>query len=104
MKLKPSKRPKKRYIVFEAVSGELKTDSAIYNAIKGSALNVMGNQYYDAGIRFLKDKYNSSAHKGILRVNNKYSKALIESINRGKDIRTIGMSGILKKVEAKYLN
>ncbi|MBU0628683.1 MAG: hypothetical protein KKC75_05805 [Nanoarchaeota archaeon] len=104
MKLKPSKRPKKRYIVFEVLSGELKTDSAIHNAIKHSALNVMGNTYYEAGIRFLKDKYKSSLNKGILRVNNKYSKVLIESINKGKDIRTIGMSGILKKVEAKYLN
>ena len=104
MKLKPSKRPKKRYIVLEVLSDELMTDSAIHNAIKRSALNVMGNAYYESGIRFLKDKYNSSLHKGILRVNNKYAQSIIGAINKDKNIRTVGMSGILKKVEAKYLN
>jgi len=52
MKIKPSKRPKKRYIVFEVISEELDNDSAIHNAIKKSVLNVMGMQYGETGIRF----------------------------------------------------
>ena len=102
MKLKPSKRPKKRYIVFE-VSNNLNNNSAIYNAIKKSALNVLGAKYSEAGIRFLKNKYEPDIHRGILRVNNKYSPSLIDAINKNKDIKTIGISGILKKAEKRYL-
>ncbi len=102
MRVKPSKRPKKRYIVFEVVSKEL-NDSAIHNAIKRSALNVLGANYPRAGIRFLKDKYKPRLHRGILRVNNEYSKKLVGAINKLHKIRTLGMSGILKKAEDKYL-
>jgi len=102
MKIKPSKRPKKRYIVFEVISNEL-NDSAIYTAIRKSALNVLGNKYQEAGIRFLKNKYKPKLHRGIFRVNNKYSRALVNALKKNKAIKTLGMSGILKKAEEKYL-
>jgi RNase P/RNase MRP subunit POP5 len=102
MKIKPSKRPKKRYIVFEVISNEL-NDSAIYNAIRKSALNVLGVKYGQAGIRFLKNKYKPSIHRGVFRVNNRYAKIVISAINKNKNIKTLGMSGILKKAEEKYL-
>ena len=102
MKIKPSKRPKKRYIVFEVISNEL-NDSVICNAIKKSALNVLGVKYGQAGIRFLKNKYKPSIHRGVFRVNNRYAKIVISAINKNKNIKTLGMSGILKKAEEKYL-
>ncbi len=102
MKIKPSKRPKKRYIVFEVISNEL-NDSAINNAIKKSALNVLGVKYQQAGIRFLKNKYKPGIHRGVFRVNNRYAKMVISAINKNKNIKTLGMSGILKKAEEKYL-
>ena len=101
MKIKPSKKPKKRYIVFE-VSNKLH-DSAIHNAIKKSAINVLGTKFSEADIRFLKNKYKPSIHRGVLRVNNKYTPKLIAAINKDKDIKTVGISGILKKAEKKYL-
>lgn len=101
MRIKPSKRPKKRYIVFE-VSKELSSHSAIINSIKKSASNVLGSKYQQAGIRFLKNKYRARLHKGILRVDNKYAKSLVEALNKN-NIKTIGMSGVLKKAETKYL-
>ena len=103
MKIKPSKRPKKRYIVFEVISNELNDDSAIHNAIKKSAHNVLGVQYGESGIRFLKDKYKPNIHRGIFRVNNKYAKDIISALNKSKGIKTLGMSGILKKAEDRYL-
>ena len=103
MKIKPSKRPKKRYIVFEVISKELNNDSAIHNAIKKSTMNVLGVQYGEAGIRFLKNKYNPSIHMGIFRVNNKYAKDVIRAVNKSKFVKTLGMSGILKKAESRYL-
>ncbi len=103
MKIKPSKRPKKRYIVFEVISNDLNDDSAIQNAIKKSVFNVLGMRYQEAGIRFLKGKYKPSIHRGIFRVNNKYAKVVISAVNKNKGIKTLGMSGILKKAENKYL-
>ena len=73
------------------------------NHVKKSALNVLGADYGEAGIRFLKNKYKHSIHRGILRVNNKYAKKIVDAINRYKGTRTIGMSGILKKAEKRYL-
>jgi len=102
MKIKPSKRAKKRYIVFEVISKEL-NDCAIHNAIKKSALNVLGVKYQQAGIRFLKDKYKPGIHRGIFRVNNRYAQTVIKAVNKTKNIKTLGMSGILKKAEEKYL-
>lgn len=102
MKIKPSKRAKKRYIVFEVISNELSDDSAIHNAIKKSAFNVLGVRYSQAGIRFLKDKYKPSTHRGVFRVNNKYAREVVGAINKSRDIKTLGMSGILKKAEDRY--
>ncbi len=102
MKIKPSKRAKKRYIVFEVISNELSDDSAIHNAIKKSAFNVLGTRYGQAGIRFLKNKYRHSIHRGVFRVNNKYAKEIVGAINKTRNIKTLGMSGILKKAEDRY--
>ena len=63
-----------------------------------------------AGVWVLGDKYNQKTQKGLIRVNNKYvdelkaSLSLVSKINN-KDVlvRTLGVSGILKKAENKYL-
>jgi RNase P/RNase MRP subunit POP5 len=103
MKIKPSKRAKKRYIVFEVISNELDDDSAIHNAIKKSAFNVLGARYREAGIRFLKNKYRPRIHRGIFRVNNAFARSVVTALNKTKGIKTLGMSGVLKKAEDKYL-
>ncbi len=103
MKVKPSQRPKKRYIVFEVISNDLDDDSAIHNAIKKSAFNVLGVKYQQADIRFLKNKYKPGIQRGIFRVNNSHARVLIDGLKKSKKIRTVGMSGILKKAEERYL-
>jgi len=99
MKVKASKRAKKRYVVFEVISGEL-DDLAAHNAIKKA---ILGVHYQEAGIRFLRSKYRPRIHRGIFRVKNKYAKTVVNDINKTGNIRTVGMSGILKKAEEKYL-
>ncbi|MBW2989786.1 hypothetical protein KY358_05720 [Candidatus Woesearchaeota archaeon] len=101
MKIKPSKRPKKRYVVFEVISGKAYTDSTISSIIKKSVLSV---QYKDIGLRLLRNKYDASAHKGVFRINNKYARRAIDAINQSGSIRTVGMSGILKKAQERYMN
>ena len=103
MRLKPSKRPKKRYIVFEVISKDLNNDSAIQNAIKKSVFNMLGLKYQQAGIRFLKSKYRARINRGVFRVNNDYARVLINALKKNKQLKTVGMSGILKKAENKYL-
>jgi len=94
------KRPKKRYIVFEVLSSN---DSAIYTAIRKSLIRVLGAKYEEAGIMFLKNKYKPELQRGVFRVKNKYAKAVVSALSKDKSIKTIGMSGVLKKAEEKYL-
>ncbi len=99
-KIKPSKRAKKRYIVFETL-----LDMDVYtarNVILKNALNMLGNNYHKANIIFLKNKYRPLLRRGIVRVNNKFVGDTINALNDGKRIKTIGISGILKKAEKKY--
>ncbi len=103
MKIKPSKRAKKRYIAFEVVSNKLNNGYFAHNAIRKSVLNALGMQYGQAGVRFLNGKYRPSLHRGIFRVNNSHARAIIDAVNKTDSIKTLGMSGILKKAEERYL-
>jgi len=109
MKVKPilpSLREKKRYLVFEVLSKDSLNFSALNDAIYDSCFNYLGDLgMAKAGILTMKDKY--SNNKGIIRVNHKNTenlKSALMLINK-KDvlIRTLGVSGILKKAENKFL-
>ena len=107
----PSLREKKRYLVFEIVSKQpIKDFSAISKAIWKSLLDLSGVLGASrAGIWLLSDKFNKDEQKGIIKVNHKHADLLkaalctIKQIN-GNDVivRSMGMSGILKKTE-RYL-
>ena len=107
----PSLREKKRYLVFEIVSKQpIKDFSAISKAIWKSLLDLSGVLGASrAGIWLLSDKFNKDKQKGIIKVNHKHADLLkaalctIKQIN-GNDVivRSMGMSGILKKTE-RYL-
>ena len=60
-----------------------------------------------AGLIFLKNKWNKMKQRGIIKVNFKYVdplKAALCSFRNGDVImRSVGVSGILKKAEEKYL-
>jgi RNase P/RNase MRP subunit POP5 len=63
-----------------------------------------------ANIAMLHDKWKAEKQKGIIKVNHRYAHQLKTSllfINRIRNndaiIKSIGMSGILKKAQARYL-
>jgi len=106
----PSLREKKRYLVFEVISKKKLPYEGIPRAIIGSAKSLIGTLgTAKAGFIMLHDKYNPNLQRGLIRVNNKYidelraSLCLIDNINNEEVIvRSIGVSGILKKA-SKYL-
>jgi ribonuclease P/MRP protein subunit POP5 len=107
----PTLREKKRYVAIEIVSKDSKftADEVSKAVIKGAKeyLGVRGAA--KAGLIFLSEKYDASKSRGIIRVSNpavddlKMALMSIRSI-AGKDIiiRTLGVSGILKKAIEKF--
>ncbi|RMF55386.1 ribonuclease P protein component 2 [Candidatus Woesearchaeota archaeon] len=106
--LLPSLRENKRYLVFKVISkGKLTDFSKIAKAIELAANKLLGFLgVAKAGIVPLRDKWNQRTQTGIIRVNTKYvdhlksSLSLINKIGRKSVvIRSLGVSGILKKTE-----
>jgi ribonuclease P/MRP protein subunit POP5 len=109
--LLPSLREKKRYLAFEVISkAKISSVHTVDNAISNSMLRLIGESgMAKAGILMLKDKYNQDKQTGIIRVNHKYvdelraSLALIQKVDRQDVIvRSLGLSGILKKAINKF--
>ncbi|MEW6062808.1 MAG: Rpp14/Pop5 family protein [Nanoarchaeota archaeon] len=112
MKLKrllPSLRDKKRYIVFELIAkGGLDYNMA-KKGIKESISWLIGELgMAKAGLRFLDEWKNN---KGIITVNRSYvdetrvGMSLVKNIsNIDVIVRTVGVSGILKKAKARFFN
>ena len=107
----PSLREKKRYLAFEIISRQqIKDFSAISKAIWKAILDFSGVLgAAKAGIWLLGDKFNKTSQKGIIKVNHKNAdllKAALSTIKQinGIDVivRSVGMSGILKKAD-KYV-
>ena len=108
----PSLREKKRYLAFEVISKQKIEDSnKVKESIMGGALEFLGHLgMAKAGAIILKDKWNKDLQRGIIKVNNKEvdnlkaALAFIEKID-GKEaiVKSVGVSGILKKAENKYL-
>ena len=109
--LMPSLREKKRYLAYEVISKTRFDAVEANNAIFSNAKDFLGNMgMAKAGILMLNDKWNKDAQKGLLRVNNKHvnevraSFVFLKEVN-GKEavVKSIGASGILKKVHDRYL-
>ena len=111
-KILPSAREKKRYLVFEIKSKQKIDDfDPIYQAIYQRCMRYLGELGMSkANIYILKDKWNSNLQRGLIRVNNKHAQELRAALSLVNDvngatvsIKTVGMSGILKKAQEKYL-
>jgi len=109
----PSLREKKRYLVFEVISKEkIKDAASVSNAIFHSSLQFLGQfGVAKAGLIVLNNKWNPELQRGIVRVGHKHVDALKAALvfaNKINDqdviFRSIGISGILKKAENKFLN
>jgi len=108
----PSLREKKRYLVFEVISKEKIRDAdAVSGAILQSSMQFLGQRgTAEAGIVALNNKWDAEKQRGIIKVSHKHvddvKAALIFAKKIGnKDaiIRSLGVSGILKKAENNYL-
>ena len=106
--LLPSLKEKKRYLVYEILADK-DLDKNISNELINKLDSVLG--VFDgakAGLQSI--SYDKNAQKGMLRVNNKQvdklktSLMLIKHLNNQEIIiKTIGVSGIIKKAKQKYL-
>ena len=109
----PSLREKKRYLVFEVISKEKVTDiNDVSNSIWDCSLQFLGRLgTAKAGIMVLNNKWNPESQRGIIKVSHKHVDALKSSLVFAKKInntevifRSLGVSGILKKAEDKFIN
>ncbi len=106
-----SLREKKRYVAFEVLSKDKMDIDSIKKAIEDSLKEYTGLLGLSkSNLYVLKDKWNSEKQRGILRVNNKMLEQLKASFSLIKEIKgnkvvinSVGVSGILKKCENKYL-
>ncbi len=108
----PSLREKKRYLVFEIISKEKIIDiNLVSNAIWHYCLQFLGQLgTAKAGLMVLNNKWNSELQRGIIKVSNKYVDALKAALTFANKIdnadvifRSVGVSGILRKAENKYM-
>lgn len=109
--LLPTLRTKKRYAVYEVISkGPKFSHSTIMSAISSSYKEYFG--VFGLGESGMMDArvFDYGMQRGILKINHKYldklrtAMAMIEKIE-GYDaiVRTIGVSGIIKKTKDKYM-
>lgn len=108
----PTLKEKKRYLAFEIISKD-KLDSfkQISEKIMNQIFEFIGTfGVSKAGVRILADKWNPKSQRGLIKVNNKHvdeiksALCFIKDINNKKIIvKTVGVSGILKKAETRYL-
>ena len=109
--LLPTLKEKKRYLVFEIVSKspikDYKDVSEQILAKSQEFLGILGMA--KAGIQVM-PKYNSNTQRGLIKVNHKHVDELKAALtfidkldNKEVIVNSIGVSGILKKAEAKYL-
>jgi len=109
--LMPTLKEKKRYLAFEVISDEKIDFRQAENQILSKSkefLGALGSA--KAGINILKDCWNPEKQRSIIRVDHKWVhqlKSCFLFINKidGKNavIKSIGLSGILKKAKSKYI-
>ena len=109
----PTLREKKRYLVFEVISkGKITSLEQVSGAVHSSIFGLVGDfGAAKAGVMMLANKWNQQTQRGIIKVNHKQVDALKASLvfinsieNRDVIVRSLGVSGILRKAENKFLN
>ena len=108
----PSLREKKRYLVFEVISKEKIDDiDAVSSAISKASLRFLGQfGSAKAGIIVLNNKWDAQKQRGIMKISHKHVDDVKASLVFAKKIgnseviiRSLGVSGILKKAENNFL-
>ena len=107
----PSLRERKRYVVFNIISNKKTEYKPVFNEIISSFKKLFGEVLLGkAGLMALDGTWNKEKQSGAFRVNRKYldqaraAMTLVKQINDNKIIiRSVGVSGILKKAKQKWL-
>src|SRR3989344_2189737 len=104
----PSLREKKRYVAFEAISKHELSASQVSKDINEALQRLVGTLgAAKAGIMVLEDKWNARSKRGLIKVNHKYADTLKASfVLAGHETiyKSLGVSGILKKAENRFVN
>jgi len=114
MKMKamlPTLKERKRYLAFEVIAPRKIQDfKLVLQKIEQSSLEFLGKSGFEKAGLIGIDKWNNTLQRGLFRVNHKHvddlraSLTLIKEINdQNVIVRSVGVSGILKKAEEKYL-
>ena len=108
----PSLREKKRYLAFEVISKEKISDvNSISEAIMDASLKFLGQLgTARAGLMVLNNKWDAQLQRGIIKVSHKHVDAVKAALafadkidNADVIFKSVGVSGILRKAENKYL-
>mgnify|MGYP001570940598 FL=1 len=108
----PSLREKKRYLVFEVISKEKINDAnKVSNAVWHCSLQFLGQLgAAKAGIMVLSNKWDQKLQRGIIKVSHKHVDAVKAALafadkidNNDVIFRSLGVSGILRKAENRFL-
>lgn len=108
----PSLREKKRYLVFEVISKhKINGFDEVSDSITESALGFLGQLgAANAGLLPLANKWDPELQRGIIKVSHKHVDGLRASLavankigNESAIFRSLGVSGILKKAEERFL-
>ena len=100
----PSLREKRRYLAYNVISQDKINLASIKNSINDNCYDFLGQlDYSRAGIMIM-----DSGNNGVIRVSNKYLSKVRAAImfidkidNKPVIVRTITVSGILKKARAR---
>lgn len=108
MKLKPSLKQKKRYVLFEIQAAKLFSLQEVDEAIEASLLRFLGELgMAKASPMLVKEKWSDKKQRFVLKVNHNYVDELKSAIILNKKIkntpvliRSIVTSGTLKKISS----
>ena len=108
----PSLREKKRYLAFEVISKErVSSAEEVSEAIWDCSLRFLGQLgTARAGLMVLNNKWDAQRQRGIMKVGHKHVDALKAALmfaskikNNDVIFRSLGVSGILRKAENRFL-
>ena len=109
MKLRPSLKQKKRYVLFEIKADKEFSLPEVSEAIESSLLRFLGELgLAKASPLFIKEKWNGQKQRFVLKVNHQYVDELKSAVILNKKIkntpvliRSIVTSGTLKKISSQ---
>ncbi len=109
--LLPTLREKKRYLVFEVVSERQLPWDAVRSAIEAGVLRHVGKLgYARAGVQLLAEHWHTASSRGVLRVSHTSLGEVRSSLGLVREasgapviVRSVGVSGILRRAVDRYL-